>query len=50
MNDNGALVGYPKFHEKHGCAFTATELIDALNQLLIWYINNGHYNPKNEER
>ncbi len=25
----------------------APELIDALYQLLIWCINNGHYNPKN---
>lgn len=30
--------------------FIATELIDALNQLLIWCINNGKYNPKNEEK
>ncbi len=36
MDDNGALVGYPEFYEKHGCAFTAPELIDALNQLLCW--------------
>ena len=36
MDNFGALVGYPKFHEKHGCAFVAPELIDALNQLLIW--------------
>ena len=36
MGNFGALVGYPKFHEKHGCAFVAPELIDALNQLLIW--------------
>ncbi len=28
----------------------ASELIDALNQLLIWCIANGHYNPKNEEK
>ena len=38
MDNFGALVGYPKFHEKHGCAFVAPELIDALNQLLIWYL------------
>ncbi len=30
--------------------FESPELIDALNQLLIWCINNGHYNPKNKEK
>ena len=42
MDNYGALVGYPKFHEKHGCAFVAPELIDALYQLLIWVITSGH--------
>lgn len=28
----------------------APELIDALYHLLIWCINNGKYNPKNEEK
>ncbi len=30
--------------------FARDELIDALYQLLIWCIANGHYNPKNEEK
>ena len=40
MDNFGVLVGYPKFHEKHGCAFVAPELIDALNSLLIWCLEN----------
>ena len=46
MDNWGALVGYPKFHEKHGCAFVSPELIDALYQLLIWCINKHHINLK----
>ena len=42
MDNYGALVGYPEFHEKHGCAFVVPELIDALYQLLIWVIASGH--------
>ena len=42
MDNYGALVGYPKFHEKHGCAFVAPELIDALYQLLIWAIDHNY--------
>ena len=42
MDNFGALVGYPKFHEKHGCAFVTPELIDALYQLLIWAIEKGY--------
>lgn len=40
MDNFGALVGYPKFHEKHGCAFVNSELIDALYSLLIWCLEN----------
>ncbi|MBD5419112.1 MAG: hypothetical protein HDR48_03630 [Bacteroides sp.] len=40
MDNFGALVGYPKFHEKHGCAFVNPELIDALYSLLIWCQEN----------
>ncbi len=47
MSDEGALAGYPKFHEKHGCAFTAPELIDALYQLLCWTLERK---PKTEEK
>ena len=42
MDNFGALVGYPKFHEKHGCAFVNPELIDALNKLAIWCLEYGH--------
>ena len=42
MDNSNALVGYPKFHEKHGCAFISPELIDALNKLLFWCLKNGH--------
>ena len=40
MDNFCALVGYPKFHEKHGCAFVNPELIDALYSLLIWCQEN----------
>ena len=42
MDNWGALVGYPKFHKKYGCAFTAPELIDALYQLAIYCLENNH--------
>ncbi len=48
--DNGEWYAeYDALNHKGSCVF-APELIDALYQLLIWCINNGHYNPKNEER
>ena len=40
MDNYGALVGYPKFHEKHGCAFVNPELINSLNMLLVWCLEN----------
>lgn len=42
MDNYGALVGYPIFHETHGAAFVNTELIDSLYHLLIWAIEQGH--------
>ncbi len=48
INDDGTSANDPEPYSDS--LFIKNELIDALNQLLIWCINNRHYNPKNEEK
>ena len=50
MDNRGTLVGYPKFHKKHGCAFVSPELIDALFHLLFWVIENNVINSNQQKQ